>query len=54
MLGEFSKGFYVCCDVLQANRKNKDSGHMIIAVKNRTYSSGLEEKEREFGERDSD
>lgn len=32
LVGEFSKGFYVCANVLEANRGNKDSGQMTILV----------------------
>lgn len=38
LLGEFSKG----CKVLQANGGNRDGSQMIIPVRNRTCSPGLE------------
>lgn len=45
LLGEFSKSFYVCYNVLQANRGNKDGSQMIVPVRNKMYLPGLEDRE---------
>lgn len=45
MLGEFSKDFFVCYNILQANGGNKDGGQMIKPVGNRMHLSGLEQRE---------
>lgn len=46
-LGELSKGFCVCYDVLQANGGDKDGGQMVVPVENRMCPSGVDH--REFG-----
>ena len=44
LLDEFSKDFYVCYDVLQADRRDKDGGQMLTLLENRTCPSGIEEE----------
>lgn len=43
MSGEFSKGLYVCYNVHQINRRDIQSGEMIVPVENRICLSDLEE-----------